>query len=269
MTPRFTVDSRHRAAVALAALSLLALTACTPVQGDAQSGSSSSTSSSAVASQTASSAGSTSAAADPQAEIPVTTFGASSTAGWKSFSTPDGRASFDLPQDWTMSSKPGVDLDGKGSRLYVLTPPDLMKSRQLFFLVTDTPQDRSCTNGTQPLKYTVLESTPMDLPSDPGADKVSPRFVYRVIEGGGQFQGSFAVTDTMAGADYNACVLDNAVHYSPVGYYTFADGVLINSAAIANGSYNSFDSLDAAKAFQSTPEYQTLRSVIMSLKVKP
>ncbi len=129
----------------------------------------------------------------------------------------------------------------------------------------------ACAEG-QMRPYTVLASIPMDVPStatDPQA--VSPRFVYRLIQGTNSFHASYGITDHAAGVNGTACLIYNTVNGPGIGIYMFGDALQLTAGGSPAGGSpaggRTFNTIDEAQKYMLSSEFQNVQRMITSLKI--
>ncbi|MBG0741457.1 hypothetical protein IV500_19005 [Paeniglutamicibacter antarcticus] len=197
-----------------------------------------------------SSSGSTSIApAAPSAE--------STAAVWKTFTDRRHSVRFELPQDWTVQQ----DADGPaaGAMNIVIKDPD---GQRLATLATGISGLGGACAEEQMRPYTVLASIPMDVPSTAtDAQAVSPRFVYRLIQGTNSFYASYGITDHAAGANGTACLIYNTVTGPSIGIYMFGDALQLTPGG------RTFNTIAEAQKYMLSAEFQNIQRMITSLKI--
>jgi len=197
--------------------------------------------------------------------------GAAPTAArWKKYSDAGQKVSFELPEEWIAQSVtpdagslPGalkVEVkDGEGE--YVATLHTGLQSAKA---PDCSPKARR--------SYVVLSSVPVDLPHADTDATISPRVVFRVIQGY-KFFGSYGITNLVAGTDGKACQLRNLVQ-GPAGKGDTYFGDLPAVRAFAPDEKvapaKSFDTLgQAAKYVEKSADFANVQRMLLSLKVNP
>lgn len=191
-------------------------------------------------------------------------------AEWKTYADPARKVSFELPKEWIAQSVtpdagslPGAlkvevkDAEGE----YVATLHTGLQSAKA----------PACTTKAK-RSYVVLSSVPVDLPHADTDSTISPRVVFRVIQGYKYF-GSYGITNLVAGTDGKACQLRNLVQ-GPAGKGDIRFGDLASVRAFAPDEKvapaKPFDTLDqAAKYVEQSPEFANVQRMLLSLKVNP
>jgi hypothetical protein len=191
-------------------------------------------------------------------------------AEWKTYADPARKVSFELPKDWIAQSMapdagslPGAlkvevkDADGE----YIATLHTGLQAAKA----------PACTTRAK-RSYVVLSSVPVDLPHADTDSTISPRVVFRVIQGYKYF-GSYGITNLVAGTDGKACQLQNLVQ-GPAGKGGIRFGDLPAVRAFAPDEKvapaKPFDTLDqAAKYVEQSPEFANVQRMLLSLKVNP
>ncbi|WP_104178961.1 hypothetical protein [Arthrobacter sp. B0490] len=246
--PARPVRGGRRALVA-AVLACLLLTSCSGPQDDG----------SAPPSPSASASGTSGAAAAPLREA---------RDGWKVFTDPGRLVSFELPEAWVVQPlEPAVGTYAPGSLHYAVRTPEGTTAAELHTGIL-TPEV-SCPEQ-QRTPYYVIGSEPLPLTGEaPATTDIEPRFVVRLITGF-RFFGSYGITDTVGGADRLACSLPNTVQGSDaLGRFSFGDlEVLVPKAPAETGPQTvSFGTIGEAEAYYATPEFATVREMILSVRV--
>ncbi|WP_336857287.1 hypothetical protein [Sinomonas albida] len=189
-------------------------------------------------------------------------------AKWKTFTDPGKTVSFELPDEWIVQSGTPAAGSSSGALHY-----DVKKADGTFVAALQTglpqPSQQAC-DPAQAKPYSVLNSLPVSLPFTDGPTAISPRFVFRVIQGYKYF-GSFGLVGVATAAqDSKACRLANVVPGpASIGGYAFSDVLelapLSPQAQVA--PLQSFDSLAQASAYvQSSGDFADAQRMIMSLK---
>ncbi|WP_427018429.1 hypothetical protein ACQCSX_07755 [Pseudarthrobacter sp. P1] len=246
----------------MAVAAVVALAGCdggsAPAPSATQSTAASSPAGSTAAASTSGTAGPSSSAA---------TSGGAPTAGptasaWKTYTDPDRKISFELPQEWTTQRPTATavaetTVEVKNSAGEVVAT---FKTSPAVLGGGCAPEDAR--------DYTVLASVPMGIPStsdDGGA--VSPRFVYRLVQGTTAFYASYGITDHIAGAGGKACQIYNTVSDTGMGHYMFGDVQEFSGTPDGAAGLRTFDTLAQAQAYMLTSEFQNIARMITSLKV--
>ena len=187
---------------------------------------------------------------------------------WQTYTSTDGKVSFDYPAGWTLATPaglgaaPNIDVDVSDAAGMVVA--------SLHYGPSGTGLGGACQN---PVPYSVLDSMELSLPyNTAAADTITPRFAFRALLEAGRVTASYGIAGRVAGKDGKSCMFYNVVSgpaESP--FYYFADSVQVNSGGSEqNGNYKgakTFPSLDAAKAYMQTPEYVNAKRMITSLKI--
>ncbi|MCH6469843.1 hypothetical protein [Sinomonas terrae] len=213
-----------------------------------------------------------SASASPKPGTSVSASGTPSpgatSAEWKTFTDPGKTISFELPAQWIVQSAalaPGSAASG--------VHYDVKKADGTFVAALQTglpmPASQPC-DASQAKPYAVLNSVPVKLPFQDGPAALTPRFVFRVIQGYKYF-GSFGLVGvTTSAQDGKACRLLNIVP-GPTGSggYSFSDvtelAPLAPNAEVA--PLQAFDNLAQASDYvQTSGDFADAQRMIMSLK---
>ena len=189
---------------------------------------------------------------------------------WKTYTDAGRKVSFELPEEWIVQS---------------VTPNAGSLPGALKVEVKDAEGGYIATlhTGLQPAKapacspkasrsYVVLSSVPVDLPHADTDATISPRVVFRVIQGYKYF-GSYGITNLVAGAGGKACQLRNLVQ-GPAGKGDIFFGDLPAVRAFAPDEKvapaKSFDTLgQAAQYVDQGTEFANVQRMLLSLKVNP
>lgn len=188
---------------------------------------------------------------------------------WQTYSSADGKVSFDYPAGWTAAEPagaagaPDVDVDVADAAGVVVA--------SLHYGPSGTGLGGSCQN---PVPYSVLDSVELALPyNTSAADTITPRFVFRALQEPDRVIASYGITGSMAGKDGKSCMFYNVVSgpaESP--FYSFADDFQVNTGGSQptgnRKGAKPFPSLEAAKAYMQTLEYVNAKRMITSLKIK-
>lgn len=189
-------------------------------------------------------------------------------AEWKTFTDPGKTISFELPAQWIVQSAAPAPGSAAGAVHY-----DVKKADGTFVAALQTglpmPAAQPC-DASQAKAYTVLNSVPVSLPFQDGPNALTPRFVFRVIQGYKYF-GSFGLVGvTTSAQDGKACRLLNIVP-GPTGSggYAFSDvtelAPLASNAEVA--PLQAFDNLAQASDYvQTSGDFADAQRMIMSLK---
>jgi hypothetical protein len=236
-----------RAAVAAAVCAAALLTGCAaPAAGPAAS--------SAPASSTP--AGSLPASATPGPSGDATPEGADSPAAeWKTYTTPDGRLSFDHPAQWTVAEASGSSSNG-GAFVEVRNA----NGKLLATLRTNLAVGTEC---LEKYPFMTYDSEPVPALAQSG---VTPRFVYEARSNPAEKDPmkaatfGYGITSAPEPTGETACPIAHFFTWPPSG------------ASFA-GIYNPFDTtpgnephVDTPEAYADTAEYQFIRQMITSLR---
>ncbi|MFJ4207333.1 hypothetical protein ACIPY2_02545 [Paenarthrobacter sp. NPDC089675] len=204
----------------------------------------------------------------PGSADPATPSAAATALSWKSYSDPEKKVSFDVPQEWIVQS---VTPDAG-------TLPGALKvevkdasGRYIATLQTGLPAaDAADCPAGQSHPYVVVSSVPIDVAHSGGPGTIEPRVVFRVVQGY-RFFGSFGITNVVAGADGQACELRNRVE-GPAGKgdFSFGDVAVLHAFAADEkvAPAKAFDTLDlAAKYVAQGTEFANVQRMLLSLKV--
>lgn len=246
------VGYRRRTLTVLAGACLL-LTSCT--SGGAQEG---------TGGQTPVTPGPPSA--PPTSEAPTAPMRAAR-EGWKVFSDPSRSVSFELPEGWVVQPlQPEVEDYAQDSLHYAVRTPEGTTAAELHTgIVTEEPP---CPEAER-TPYYVIGSEPLQLTgtSLPATD-IEPHFVTRLITGF-RFFGSYGITDQVGGADSVACSLTNTVDGgAALGRVSFGDLEVLAPKLPANTGPQtvSFGTIGEAETYYGTPEFATIREMILSIR---
>jgi hypothetical protein len=189
-------------------------------------------------------------------------------AEWKTFTDPGKTISFDLPASWIVQSAPAAAGSSAGALHF-----DVKKGDGTFVAALQTglpvPTPQPC-DPAQAKSYSVLNSLPVDLPFEDGPTAISPRFVYRVIQGYKYFGSLGLVGVATVAQDSKACRLVNIVPGpAGIGGYSFSDVLEVTPLApdAKVAPLTSFDSLAQASAYvRDSGDFADAQRMIMSLK---
>ncbi|NYD79440.1 hypothetical protein [Arthrobacter cupressi] len=196
---------------------------------------------------------------------PPTTTGA--TPGLSAYTSPDGRVTFDYPQQWTVRAK---ESSAPGEIRLTVHDAEGKKLAELVYGSQGGGLGGGCAT---PVPYTVLDYAEVSLPYNKAFEGViTPRFAYRAMETNGRVLASYGLTSTVGGADGKACSIYNVVNgpaESPS--YMFASGAQMradfsDAEAQAQGVMT-FATMDEAINYRNSEEYRLLKAMITSLKI--
>lgn len=185
---------------------------------------------------------------------------------WQTFTSADGKVSFDYPASWSVSTPAGaagsgeVDVDVADEAGVVVASLHLGPAGGL---------GGAC-QGAVP--YTVLDWAEVNLPYQPSKGSVTPRFAFRALQETDRVTASYGLTSMPAGQGGTTCMFYNVVDGSAgTPTYTFADAFQVragDSEEVPNRKgAKKFPSMDAARAYMQTPEYVNAKRMISSLKI--
>lgn len=205
-----------------------------------------------------------SASAAPATSDPATP--APAPGAWRTFTSADGKASFDYPGSWSVSTPAGaagsgdVDVDVADESGVVVASLHLGPYGGL---------GGAC-QGAVP--YTVLDSVEVDLPYEPSKGSVTPRFAFRALQETDRVTASYGLTSTPAGQGGTTCMFYNMVNGpAETPPYTFADAFQVRAGdpeeIPGRKGAKAFPSMDAARAYMETSEYLNAKRMITSLKI--
>jgi hypothetical protein len=182
-------------------------------------------------------------------------------SGWRTFTTSDGRLSFDYPPAWTVKDPAGeaplggefVDVNAAG--------------KQMAALRTNVVTGAEC---TRPYPYEIFDSEPLQALAEAGAaDHNVPRYVF---EARGDITAREASSPTFAG--YGITMMPEET--GPTACPMFHLFLWPPSGALFGQAYNpvnnttpgdpSLPYLAKARLYAATPEYQDVRKMITSLR---
>ncbi len=184
-------------------------------------------------------------------------------AAWSTFTTADGLASWQLPEDWTVlpprtDAQGQVDyevLDAEGaSRLYY--------SHKIWGL-----GGPGCVPGSmETYPYERLDEVPMSIPPDQISGAV-PTVAFEVLDAGDHVIAGLGTTTSQI-ADAETCE-DSLSHIVFEGGDVGAVSFSAHSEDGPTALVIDFPSPDAAQAYLETPEYRTIVRIISSLSFDP
>ncbi|WP_052274360.1 hypothetical protein [Arthrobacter sp. L77] len=241
-------------ALAAAALALTLVTACTGSGGDGGAPPPSTNAATATA-------GPAEAAVVPLREA---------REGWKVFTDPGRLLSFELPEEWVvqlLEPEPGVY--APDSLHYAVRTPEGVTAAELHTGIRTA--EAPCPDAER-TPYHVIGSEPLDLTGEaPASADVEPRVVIRLITGF-RFFAAYGITDQVGGADGLACTLSNTVDGGDaLGRVSFGDLEVLAPKAPANTGPQTvtFGTIGEAQAFYDTPDFATIREMLLSLRIVP
>ena len=183
---------------------------------------------------------------------------------WVTYTSADGKVSFDHPVDWTVLPTPGnpeypainLDVNDKeGKRVASL------------HYGASGGIGGACAS---PVPYEVLDSVELPLPYNASAaDVIAPRFAYRVLLEADRVTASLGITSSPAGKDGKACMFYNVVSGPAEStLYSFADNFQVSAGDTQSTNSRIFSSLNEARAFMLTQEYINAKRMLMSLQIR-
>ncbi|MCX6500429.1 MAG: hypothetical protein NTU93_16790 [Arthrobacter sp.] len=199
--------------------------------------------------------------------VPPTTSAATAppAASWQTFTSPDGKVSFEHPAAWKV-----VPPEGAGSDAV-----DVDVSDEAGMVVASLHAGPSGGIGGAcqgPVPYTVLDSVEVDIPYQPTKGSVTPRFTFRALQEADRVTASYGLTSFAAGQNGTTCMFYNVVNgptWSPL--FSFADTFQVNAGGTEQvpnrKGAKTFPSMDAARAYMQTAEYLNAKRMITSVKV--
>jgi hypothetical protein len=186
-------------------------------------------------------------------------------ASWQTFTSPDGKVSFEYPAAWRVAPPAGagpdvVDVDVSDEAGMVVASLHAGPSGGI---------GGAC-QGAVP--YTVLDSVDVDIPYQPTKGSVTPRFAFRALQEADRVTASYGLTSTAAGQNGTTCMFYNVVNgpaWSPL--FSFADAFQVNAGGTEQvpnrKGAKTFPSMDAARAYMQTAEYLNAKRMLTSVKV--
>ena len=179
---------------------------------------------------------------------------------WTQYTSENGLGSFEYPDNWSVRSREA----GRYS--------DVVDDKGRTLLTLGFGQTRNVPNLISPCPaFTVLESTPMNFPSNrQGPRAIPPQFIFRVwdvstLSGSGtnaRFVANLGIADESWGVNGTTCDPQNVVSGLPSGEYFFAQNY--NTGAESDLKFNS---MEEARAYMQTGEFSTLKRIVTSLKI--
>ena len=172
----------------------------------------------------------------------------------------------------TSSDVPNESYDSLSIKIVRDTPTQDIFAQIYYGKVLPQRDPQACVAA--PEKYVELDSIPADVPANsapPGT--ASPRFVYRVVEGAG-LKASFGITALPPGTAVDACTEYHHVESLPDGtllavsdHFQF-NGLAAGWLSTASTSLApTFSSIDEARAYMGTDEYQTYKRMLSSVRI--
>lgn len=183
---------------------------------------------------------------------------------WETFDDDRIPHSFEVPSSWEVL--PGGDWAGGGIYLFEVFNEDGEMVIQYYSWLDRT--GISCGDSPAQMKVEEVFSEPVSIKEGESAADSTVRFVYRIAHAEGHpYLGSLALAtgDKELGG---SCAYDNMAELGDEhGPGVFADVVRVNIINREEGQHE-FDSFEEAEAFMETKEYQTLKRVLTSLRLK-
>ncbi|MGP4033080.1 hypothetical protein [Pseudarthrobacter sp. 1C304] len=185
---------------------------------------------------------------------------------WRTFTSSNGRVSFEHPGSWSVATPPGAFGDGD---------VDVDVSDEAGVVVASLHLGPAggfggACQGQVP--YSVLDSVEVDLPYQPSKGSVTPRFTFRALQEADRVTASYGLTSVPAGQNGTTCMFYNMVNgTAETPIYTFADAFQVRAGdpeqTPGRKGAKAFPSMDAARAYMETPEYLNAKRMITSLKL--
>jgi hypothetical protein len=187
-------------------------------------------------------------------------------ASWQTFTSADGKVSFEHPGAWHVSPTPE-------SSAYAGTSVDVADEAGVVVAsMTYGPSGGlgGACQGAVP--YTVLDSVEVNIPHQASKGSVTPRFAFRALQEADHVTASYGLTNSVAGQNGTTCMFYNVVTDSAnPPMYSFADAFSVrvgDSQQTPNRKgVKTFPSMDAARDYMQTPEYLNAKRMITSLKI--
>lgn len=186
---------------------------------------------------------------------------------------PGPQIQIDVAPGFTTSSDvPNESYDSLSIRIVRDTPTQDVLAQIYYGRVLPQRDPRACVSA--PEEYVELDSLPVDVPVNsetPGT--TAPRFVYRVVKGT-VLKASFGITSLPPGTTVDGCTEYHHLESLPNGNMLIvSDHFQFNGQAAgwlskaATSVPPTFASLDDAKAFMGTDEYQTYKRMLSSVRI--
>jgi hypothetical protein len=176
-------------------------------------------------------------------------------AGWKTFTTSDGKLAFDLPPDWAIKDSAGQAPQG-GVLVEIRTPAGKLMAT----LRTNMVVGAECLGKQQ---YNMYDSEPLPALKQPSG---TPRFTFESRQDDTATDPvkmttfAYGITSAPEPSGPLACPMAHFFSWPPSG-------------AMFGGVYNPFDTtpdnppnIDTPQAYMETTEYKNVRAMITSLR---
>lgn len=183
---------------------------------------------------------------------------------WLTYTSADGKVSFDHPQEWKVVPSPG-------SPEYPALALDVQdregKNIASLHFGASGGIGGAC---NAPVPYEVLDSLELPLPYNAAAsDVIAPRFAYRALIEPGRVTASYGITSSAAGKNGRTCMFYNVVSGPTEStLYSFADNFQVSAGGSRSTNTKIFSSLDEARAYMLSPEYINAKRMITSLHIR-
>lgn len=179
---------------------------------------------------------------------------------WQRFTDDRIAQSFEVPPGWAVVEQPSASAE---SGIVQFQVNDVQGKLQLYFASSVSGLGGSCGNAPA-LVVEELDAEPATIPgytplANPPATLAAPRFVYRAMQTSQGVVASLALTDEQLPPD---CFQYNVLNPA-AGPMVFADAVQVS----AEYPPRLFASMDETKAYMQTDEYQTLKRILLSLRI--
>jgi hypothetical protein len=182
---------------------------------------------------------------------------------WLTYTSTDGKVSFDHPQKWKVLPRPG-------NQEYPAVALDVQdkegKNIASLHFGASGGIGGACIAS---VPYEVLDSLELPLPYNAAAsDVIAPRFAYRALIEADKVTASYGITSSAAGKNGRTCMFYNVVSGPTEStLYSFADNFQVSAGDSQSTNTKIFSSLDEARAYMLTPEYINAKRMITSLQI--
>lgn len=179
---------------------------------------------------------------------------------WDRFTDTRVPYSFDTPPGWSVTEHPSPNGD---QGVYQFSVDDLTGTPRLYLSSQVVGLGGRC-GDTPPLAIEQLAAESAAIPgytppTNSAAKLVSPQFVYRAMQTDRGVMTSLALSDEAPG---ETCFFYNLLHPA-AGTMSFADAMQVS----AEYPPRVFATMDEAKAYMQSDEYQTLKRILLSLQI--
>ncbi|AJT40654.1 hypothetical protein [Psychromicrobium lacuslunae] len=190
-------------------------------------------------------------------------------SGWQLYLEGSGQLSFEYPPGWQAQESFKNDQNGGEIRTVAVRNP---AGAQIALLSLERgvayPELCQLNQGVQ-----LVDTVPLQLPvksiQNPNMLPGKPSFVFRVSPDAvtGEVRGAILLRNESSTPNIGGCLSPDRI-YAPDGIALIGFGDEVTPAKLDSAAPLTFKDLAAAKAYQNTEEYQTLKKILTSLRFR-